>query len=216
MNWLFYLSLVGSLFTAQSYKPVDTLNLSQYDGLWYEIYGDRADRAFQGFGTCITAEYTIENENNVSVFNREIRKDGTVDTIEGYAFYEDNCTGGDLTVYLEGTASTAPYWVLELGPVVNDEYDYAIVSDDKQFTLFVLVRNVTNFFELYNDDVMDTLVEMGFTKKINEPMLIEQYTECVYSDDDSDVYVDDNVVEEEEDVTKEEEEEEDVTEEERE
>ena len=213
MNWLFCVSLIGSLFTVQSYKPVDTLNLSQYVGLWYEIYGDRFDRAFQGFGTCITAEYTIKNENNVSVLNREIRKNGTVDTIEGYAFYENNCTGGDLTVYLEGTPSTSPYWVLELGPVVNDEYDYAIVSDDNQLSLFVLVRNVTNFFELYNDDVMDTLVEMGFTKKINEPMLIEQYTECVYSDDDSDVYVDDNVVEEEEDVTKEEE---DMTEEERE
>ena len=149
-------------------------------------YGDRADRAFQGFGTCITAEYTIQGDNNVSVFNREIRKDGTVDSIEGYAFYDTNCTGGELTVYLEGTPSNAPYWVLELGPVVNDEYDYAIVSDDKQFTLFILVRNVADFFELYNDNVTATLKEMGFNKSINEPELILQDTTCVYEDDDED------------------------------
>jgi len=186
MNWLFCLSIASSLLTAivsQTYKPVDSLNLSQYDGLWYEVYGDRADRAFQGFGSCITATYEIQGDNNVSVFNREIRKDGSVDTIEGYAFYEDNCTGGDLTVYLEGTPSTAPYWVLDLGPVVNDEYEYAIVSDDKQLTLFVLVRNVTNYFEMYDDRVSKTLVDMGFTKPINEPMLIEQYTTCNYDGD---------------------------------
>ena len=47
----------------------------------------------------------------------------------------------------------------------------------------MLARNVTTFFELYDDDVMDTLVEMGFTQKFNEPVLIEQFTECVYSDD---------------------------------
>ena len=187
MNWFLCISLLGSLFSAtNSYQPVDSLNLSQYDGLWYEVYGDRADRAFQGFGTCITAEYTIQGDNNVSVFNREIRKDGTVDSIEGYAFYDTNCTGGELTVYLEGTPSNAPYWVLELGPVVNDEYDYAIVSDDKQLTLFVLVRNVADFFELYNDNVTATLKEMGFTKSINEPELIPQDTTCVYEDDDED------------------------------
>ena len=187
MIWFLCISLLGSLFSAtHSYQPVDSLNLSQYDGLWYEVYGDRADRAFQGFGTCITAEYKIQGDNNVSVLNREIRKDGTVDTIEGYAFYDTNCTGGDLTVYLEGTPSNAPYWVLELGPVINDEYDYAIVSDDKQLTLFVLVRNVADFFNLYNDNVTVTLKEMGFTKPINEPVLIPQDTTCVYDDADAD------------------------------
>ena len=196
MNGILILSLFGlSLFSSHwstgassttSYQPVESLNLSQYDGLWYEVYGDLADRAFQGFGTCITAEYTIQGENNVSVYNREIRKNGTVDTIEGYAFYQDNATGGELTVYLEGTPSNAPYWVLELGPVVDEEYAYAIVSDDKQLTLFVLARNVSDYFELYDERVLQSLNTLGFTKKINEPQLIEQYTTCIYTDDDDD------------------------------
>lgn len=185
MFWsgLFFMSLLA-MASSVSYEPVPELNLTQYDGLWYEVYGDRADRAFQGFGTCITAEYVILDSNNVSVYNREIRQDGTVDTIEGYAFYEDNSTGGELTVYLEGTPALAPYWVLSLGPVVNDEYTYAIVSDNKAYTLFVLTRNVSDFLELYDDEVMEELVEFGFTKKINEPMLIDQYSACVYVDDD--------------------------------
>lgn len=187
---LFVIGAFSALLSQSvDYTPVDELNISQYDGLWYEVYGDRADRAFQGFGTCITAEYVIKDSNNVSVYNREIRQDGSVDTIEGYAYYDKGCSGGELTVYLEGTPSTAPYWVLELGPVVNDEYEYAIVSDNKAYTLFVLARNVTQFFDLYDDEVMDSLVELGFTKKINEPLLIEQYTTCVYNDDDSEYNV---------------------------
>ena len=185
--WFFLFTLLSTasfLASSQTYEPVDTLNLSQYDGMWYEVYGDNFDRTFQGNGKCITAEYVIQSENNVSVYNREIRQDGTVDTIEGYAFYEDDATGGDLSVYLEGNPSPAPYWVIELGPVVNDAYDYAIVSDDKRLSLFVLARNVTEFLDLYNDNVTNSLIELGFTKKINKPVLIEQYTTCVYSDDD--------------------------------
>lgn len=91
-----------------------------------------------------------------------------------------------MTVYLEGTPSDAPYWVLELGPVVNEEYAYSIVSDDKQLTLFVLARNVSDFFELYDERVLQSLNSLGFTKKINEPQLIEQYTTCFYDDDYND------------------------------
>lgn len=191
MKLFSFLPAIVSFFSlvSASLEPVEELNLSQYDGVWYEVYGDRVDRSFQGYATCITATYTVNKDSgNVSVVNREVRQDGTPESIEGYAYYEGNNTGGLLTVSLDGTPVPAPYWVVDLGPVVEDEYDYAVVTDDKQLTLFVLARNVTTFFELYDDEVMDTLVEMGFTQKFNEPVLIEQFTECVYSDD---VYDDD-------------------------
>lgn len=174
-------SIVVALFSlscAVDYIPVKELNLTQYDGMWYEVYGDRVDRSFQGTGSCITAQYKLLDSGNVSVYNREITKNGTIESIDGYAFYEDNNSGGELTVFLSGQPMPAPYWVIELGPIVDDKYDYAIVTDDKGLTLFVLARDVITFFELYDDDVMDSLVDFGFTKKFNEPILIDQYTLC--------------------------------------
>lgn len=181
---LFFMSslAVVAFSDYRPYHPVKDLDLTLYDGFWYEVYGDSVDRTFQGAGSCITAEYTIQDSgDNVTVYNREIRKDGTVDDIYGYAFYEDGHSGGELSVYLEGAPSIAPYWVVDLGPVVNDSYDYAIVSDDKQFTLFVLARNVTEFFEWYNQTVIVTLQEFGFDKLYNRPIVIPQEDGCLYS-----------------------------------
>ena len=42
---------------AIEYKPVDEVNLTQYMGHWYEVYGDNFDILFQGNGKCSTADY---------------------------------------------------------------------------------------------------------------------------------------------------------------
>jgi hypothetical protein len=66
---------------------------------------------------------------------------------------------------------------LELGPIVDDLYDYAIVSDDKALSLFVLTRDVDSFYKLYDEQVLLSLNEFGFTKTINSPMTMNQ-TDC--------------------------------------
>lgn len=176
-------SLIKTLFTisfinvVSSYNYVQELDLTKYDGLWYEVYQDRFDNTFQKNGSCVTAEYTIVDNNNVSVLNSEILPSGEQSNITGYAFYEDDNYGGDLSVYLEGTPSIAPYWVIELGPIYDDNYDYSIVSDDKQISLFVLARDIDRFFKIYADDVLQSIETMGFTKKYNEPIIVNQ-NEC--------------------------------------
>jgi lipocalin len=159
---------------AFSYDYVKDLDLTKYDGFWYEVYQDRFDNVFQKNGSCVTAQYTIIDDNNVSVFNSEILPSGEQSNISGYAFYQGDNYGGELSVYLEGTPKPAPYWVVELGPIYDDDYDYSIVSDDKQISLFVLARDIDRFFKLYNDDVLESLETMGFVKKYNEPIVVDQ------------------------------------------
>jgi len=170
---------VGAVFSDNSYNQskenytfVPELNLDQYDGKWFEVYKDLFDETFQKGGSCVTAEYTILDNGNVSVFNSEILPSGEISTIEGYAFYEDNNTGGELSVILDG-APMAPYWIIDLGPIYENQYDYSIVSDDKQISLFVLARDVYRFFDLYSEDVLITLLEFGFTK-LNKPLIVNQ------------------------------------------
>lgn len=162
---------------AIEYKAVEELDLYKYDGLWYQVYGDNFNKLFQGDGKCSTAHYTInEGNNSVSVLNKQIDENNKLDTIVGYAYYKDDDYGGYLTVSLNGTPE-APYWVLELGPVVDDEYDYSIVSDNNALSLYVLSRNVERFFELYNTTVLESLKQFGFTKKYNSPQIMNQ-TDC--------------------------------------
>ena len=73
----------------------------------------------------------------------------------------------------------APYWVIELGPVVNGKYDYAIVSDNLSAFLFVLARNPDNFRSKYQADVLSHLTAMGFTG-VSKPIETYQKADCKY------------------------------------
>ena len=52
MKLLFILCLLNFLFcVAKEYKAVNELDLTKYDGLWYQIYGDNFNKLFQGNST---------------------------------------------------------------------------------------------------------------------------------------------------------------------
>jgi lipocalin len=161
---------------AQEYKAVDELNIPKYMGRWHQVYGDNFNKVFQGDGRCSTADYILQDDNTVYVLNKQIDPDNSIDKISGTAFYKDDDCCGYLTVKLDDKHD-APYWVLKLGPIVNDLYDYSIVSDDKAISLFVLARNVDRFYKDYNDIVLESLKELDFTKKYNMPVKMNQ-TEC--------------------------------------
>ena len=72
---------------------------------------------------------------------------------------------------------TGSYWVLALGPVVKDLYDWSIVSDKSSATLFVLARNVTSFKINYDDDVLRKVRKLGF-KGCSKPIPTYQGGDC--------------------------------------
>lgn len=161
------------------YTYVSELNLTQYDGVWFEVYEDLFDETFQKGGRCVTAEYALLENGTVGVLNTEILPNGTESSITGSAYYKEGNEGGELTVDLVGTPAPAPYWVIELGPIVDDNYDYAIVSDNLRISLFVLARDVDRFFDRYKDNVLNSVENMGFSRKYNMPILVNQ-SSCEY------------------------------------
>jgi lipocalin len=60
-------------------------------------------------------------------------------------------------------------------------YTYSIVSDPFHLTLFVLARNLTDFYENYQDSVLQTLKEAGYTNFLNTPSQTIQEN-CTYYD----------------------------------
>ena len=82
-------------------------------------------------------------------------------------------------MFLQGVPVGAPYWIFTLGNVTDDKYEYAVVSDPLQLTLFVLARNVTTWYAKYNSSVYATLLAEGFNNFINTPVPTNQLG-CTY------------------------------------
>ena len=141
---------------------VNDLNVNYYLGNWYQVYASPIDFTFQGYGKCITANYGLLQNGNISVLNSQINKNNELEEIAGYAYYLNTKQPGRLFVHLDGVPHAAPYWVVKLGEVVDNEYQYSIVTVPSTITLWVLTRDVDLFYKKYNAEVVDFLIENDF------------------------------------------------------
>ena len=157
-NCLFIFGLLLNLiFVLGKPSTVQELNVSQYTGRWYQVYGAPTNTIFQGYGKCVTADYGILPSGNVSVVNSQLNKQDELEQISGYGYYENPSEPGQLTVHLDGVPVDAPYWVVKLGEVVDDQYQYSIITTPSGISNWILARNLTEFSEKYNTEVVDYL-----------------------------------------------------------
>ncbi len=167
-----------------AFAQVQNLNQTQYLGRWYQVYSDLfVEGTFENSSLCDTADYGLYPNKTISVLNRERQYSptGPQRQIVGWASADNTSLPGELTVHLQTTEFPAPYWVYQLGPATynGSHYEYSIVSDPLKLTLFVLARNVQEFFTRWNTTVYTWLVENGFTNLLNKPLLTQQ-TGCHY------------------------------------
>lgn len=165
--------LLALIFTSSVFSQVAQLNQTLYLGRWYQVYSDLfVESTFENSSYCVTADYGFYPNGTISVFNRErqFNISGPERQIYGWANLQDSSKPGELTVHLQTTEFPAPYWVYQLGPIVDNLYDYSIVSDPLKLTLFVLARNISNFMEKYNLNVTSYLNKEGFTDFLNKPI----------------------------------------------
>lgn len=185
--WLFT-KLVATLTSAQ-WNPVPVVDVNQYLGRWYQAYSDLAVTAtFENASYCVTADYGMYPNGTISVWNRERQYSvaGSEREIFGWAAASNSSRPGELTVHLQNTGGFgAPYWIFDLGPSVPVDangtmgYAYSVVSDPFRLTLFVLARNLTEFAELWEADVLAELKEAGYTGWLNTPTATVQEN-CSY------------------------------------
>jgi lipocalin len=157
-----------------SFTPVPIVNQTAYLGLWYQTYSDGFVQAtFENSSFCVTAEYGLYPNGTISVLNRErqFSVDGPEREIFGWAAHDNSSSiEGELTVHLQTTNFPAPYWIYSLGPIENDQYQYSVVSDPLLLTLFVLARNLTDFADRFQADILANLTATGFTGFLNTPI----------------------------------------------
>ncbi len=122
-------------------ETVAYVDVERYVGLWHEIASNPVffNRDLVG----VTAEYGDLGDNKVSVLNTgytgEIAEENKT-TIKGVATVVDVETNSKLKVQFDmpfGFLFRGNYWIVLLD---EDAYQYAVVTDNRQFTLFILCR----------------------------------------------------------------------------
>ncbi|XP_070579988.1 uncharacterized protein [Ptychodera flava] len=177
---------VGQQRALQTVREID---FSAYLGRWYQTHANLySTQTFEKDGFCNTATYGLYPNNTISVLNKQTLggPTGPLDVIYGYAFVPDLYDPGKLLVDLQtGFNDVAPYWIVKLGPKELQadgtyQYQYSIVTDNLSAFLFVLARDVEEFRQEYQDEVLLWLNENGFTRPLNKPVESYQRSDCVY------------------------------------
>jgi apolipoprotein D and lipocalin family protein len=150
--------------SVSAFKPatVPELDIEKYTGRWYQVLGAPTNEIFQGYGTCITADYGILSNGSLSVLNAQLDKNGDLEEIAGHAYYKNVSDPGKLTVYLQGTPEDGPYWVVKLGEIKNEQYQYSIITVPSQISLWVITRNVQEFYDKYAESVTYYLDQQNY------------------------------------------------------
>ena len=173
---ILFVCLLGVVSSNLLPDTVKELNLSSYLGHWLQVYGSPTNVIFQGYGTCITADYGLMDDGFVSVLNSQLNENGELETITGYGYYKNVSEPGKLTVHLDGVPTDSPYWVVKLGEIVGDEYQYSIISVPSGISLWVLTRDLESFGKKYDSEVRAFLDSYGY-----KYTAIVQ-TDCGYTD----------------------------------
>tara|TARA_Y100000287_G_C14142033_1_gene315202 strand:+ start:172 stop:687 length:516 start_codon:yes stop_codon:yes gene_type:complete len=156
------LLLLSFISLCSSIDTVSDLKVEPYLGTWYQVYSGPYNKIIQGKGRCTTAEYGLLEENKISVLNSQIDSNNQLNTIGGYAYAKNESDLAKLTVKLDGVPSEAPYWVVAIGPIEKKVYQYSVVSEPNTIFMWVLARNVEDFFENYDEDVQEYLKSNNF------------------------------------------------------
>jgi apolipoprotein D and lipocalin family protein len=132
----------GRTKDAPALQAVESVDVSRYMGLWYEIA--RYPTSFQKNCEGTTAEYTLRDDGKVNVLNtcRFGTKDGEPRSADAVAKVIEGSNGARLAVNFSPIplpAGRGNYWVIYL----DADYQHAVVGEPSGRFLWLLSRTPT-------------------------------------------------------------------------
>ncbi|MCC6487333.1 MAG: lipocalin family protein [Candidatus Hydrogenedentes bacterium] len=142
-------------------QTVSFVDLERYTGLWYQIAA--YPQFFSRGLVAITAQYSLNEDGTVAVFNRGLEGDfdGEESTIEGTARIVDEDSNAKLAVRFDfplGGLFEGEYWIIALD---EEDYTYAVVSDSTKRSLFILSRTPSMDQQVL-DEILADLEARGY------------------------------------------------------
>ena len=188
-TWLLLAGSIAASQAAEKPSPVQELDVKSFLGRWYQTYGSFSVKYATELGAnCVYVDYEAVPESSAISLVNSVQLFGHRVSVQGFAVPSPERVGVfDVSLGPPGLAPKAPkpyqkpnYIVLALGPQVGGRYDYAIITDPTYLSLYILVRDVARFAELYETDVLEKASQMGFTSFLNKPRRTNQRG-CVYA-----------------------------------
>jgi len=154
-------------------NTVDNIDLSSYTGKWYQAATSKSTKIF-GTGikfSNVTATYECIGEckdNNITVLNEGYNENNDYVKIKGYSYCEDNEIGSKRKLHFEGVPFEGNYWVVKLGPLINNKYEYSVISGPlnklfgTRFSLYVICRDIEDYKLNYEDEVKEWCSNNGY------------------------------------------------------
>jgi len=175
--------------------PVSEVDLTKYVGLWYQAYSSQSVVTFPEFGAkCVTAEYGVASDGASVTVKNTVTLLGARVSVQGIAVQNPDVTGifqadigapgfavTKIPTYVAGNFDN--YLIAAVGPEVDGRYDWAVVSDGRQQTLYILTRDLAAF-DKYEEEVLKLCEDLGFTTDAIKPVKSYQET-CNYSEQDT-------------------------------
>jgi apolipoprotein D and lipocalin family protein len=169
---LFYKYLLLVPYVIRNILPIKTekkIMITSYLGRWNQVATSRST-ALLGTGVKfrnVTAEYDIFNNTLLSVYNSGIDDNNNFTSITGYSY----TTGKSETkrkLHFDGVPVDGNYWIVKLGPIVDNTYRYAIISGaltkfiGTRFSLYVLARDREEYKSEYETEVKQWCLDNNF------------------------------------------------------
>lgn len=138
---------------------VPSVDLQKYAGLWYQVA--HFPSFFLSSCESSTAEYSLNTDGSIGVFNTCYKANGDRSTIQGTARAENSAEPTKLKVDF-GFFFKGDYWIVDL----DTNYQWAVVSGPGKSSLFILSRQAPMDAELLAS-IVQKLKQNGFeTEKI--------------------------------------------------
>ncbi len=160
--WIFCRVLLSGVFLGgctSSYAPlptVETVDIGQYLGTWYEIarYPNRFEKGCTG----VTAEYRQKSEESILVTNRCRLHDpsGEEKVANGKAKIIEGSNNAKLKVTFFWPFY-GDYWIIKLDP----DYRYAVVGEPSRKYLWILARE-KRISETVKNEIVSWLPQVGY------------------------------------------------------
>lgn len=144
-------------------QTVQVVDVKRFTGKWFEIA--RYPNKFQK--KCVgntTATYTTKPDGNIAVVNQCLMKDGAIGKAEGEAKVTDAASNAKFEMNFASkfksflSADWDDYWVVDL----DENYQYAAVSDPKRENLWILSR-APEIKDAVYQNILRRLEKLGFS-----------------------------------------------------
>lgn len=169
------LALLNSIFAqattaVDDLKTVDYVDLNQYAGTWYQIA--RKPVIFEAGCVCSRQVLTPTEDGKIAVYNTCNRQStqGKLASISGEATIADTKSNAKLKVDF-GLPFKGDYWIIGLAA----DYSWAVVSDPRNVSLYVLSKTPT-----LSEDAYQKAVEVAAEQRDVSVLTRTLQKGCVY------------------------------------